>query len=292
MKNEPDIPPRDPVEDSLDELLRSARWPDDAADPLNALLRVAQWPEPVGSSLPDVRRIGRRRKWTTVVAAVGTAAAAVLLVVMAIRAARDVGDKPADGSRLAKAPPAISAVGDQPKTVSPALLPLEVRLRMIMEQVRERSALEDEAIDRLVARRVVEPDGDLEELVQPLLAQRAEFEQRLLGRFNTFLGERETAAVELLGCLGSEASLPLVLRERLKPSTHAAAIRALLQLADTETLAQLERQEMDAGMREEIAAALRSPDDNQTTASTLIFAEGDQSCLEFRPDYSQRADLF
>ena len=42
--------------DPLDELLRSAQWPDDASDPLDQLLRMAQWPEPAVDSLPHWRQ--------------------------------------------------------------------------------------------------------------------------------------------------------------------------------------------------------------------------------------------
>jgi hypothetical protein len=291
MRNEPDIPPIDPARHSLEELLRSAQWPDDAADPLDHLLRMAQWPEPVGNSLPDVRRIVRRKRRKKILAAVA-AAAAVLFAAVAFRAARHIGDKSASGARPPAAPQARLAADDQPKTASQPLPPREVRLRMILEQVQEKTAADDEAIDRIIARRIAEPDGDLGELVQPLMSRRAEFEQRLLERFNMFLGEREPAAVELLGCLGSETSLPLLKRERSKSSTHAAAVRALLNLADSESLAQLEREEWDAGLRDEVTAALQARDDKQTTASTVIFEKGDQSCLVFQPDSSSRSELF
>ena len=290
MKNEPDITPMGPARDSLDELLRSAQWPDDAADPLDRLLHMAQWPELVGNSLPDVRRIVRRTKRKRILTAVG-AAAAVLFAAVAFRAALHVGDKPAGGTRPAEAPQAKSAVDDQPKTVS-QLPPREVRLRMILEQVREKTAADDKTLDCVIAGRIAEPGGDLEELVQPLMPRRAELEQRLLERFTMFVGEREPAAVELLGCLGGETSLPLLKRERFKPATHAAAIRALLNLADSETLARLERQELDVGLREEIAADLQSRGEKQTTASSLIFDKGDQSCLEFQSDSSSRSELF
>ena len=218
MKNEPD--------DTFDELLRSAQWPDDASDPLNRLLHMAEWPEPVGNPLPDVWRIVRRKKRRRTLATVGAAAAVLFAAAFFASVTFRVGhtgDSFADGTRMPQPPQARIAVDDQPRTVLP-LPPREVRLRMILEQVREMNTAEDKAIDRIIERRVREPDGDLSELVQPLLARRAEFEQRILARFNTFLGKREPAAVELLGLLGSEDSLPLLLRERLKPETHAIAV--------------------------------------------------------------------
>ncbi len=299
MNDEAHSMPSEPINDRLDELLRSAQWPDDASDPLDRLLRMAQWPEECSRQTPCaayVRPPVKRTRRRMILAAVAATTAA-LFAAVAIWTTRNVGDKSAGvGKTVAgdvQRPLALpSAANVSPKIVSAPLPPREVRLRMILEQVCATSAAEDEAIDRVVDRRVAEPDGDLEELVQPLIAGRVETEQRLLGRFNMFIGDRESAAVELLGCLGSEVSLPLLLHERLKPATHAAAIRALLKLADAETLARLERQEWDAGLREEITAVLQSQVGKQTTASTLIFEEGDQSCIEIRSDLWPRADLF
>ena len=319
MHDDSDFAAADPVADSLDELLRSALWPDDASDPLDRLLRLAQWPEPAAGSLPDVRQIARqaRRKRTL---ALGGAAAAVLLLAAALWNLRNPaedsppgfaktvvadalpppirrsgtarsGDRAMDGPRSisAAASPAPSVADDEP---SQALPFGEVRLRMIRARNGGRATSKEEAaIDSLLARRIVEPDGDLEELAQPFLLRRAEFEQRLLGRFGTFVGEEEPAAIDLLGCLGGEASVPLVMHESLKPATHAAAVRALLRIADTPTLARLVRREWDAELREEILAALRSRDDKQEVVSVLI-TEGDQSCLDFRSDSWLRSHLF
>ena len=297
MNNERDAARFGLGDNSLDELLRSAQWPDAASDPLDRLLRLAEWPEPAKLSWKEVLRIGQRRKRKRIFAVVGAAAAAVLLAAVAIWTARGLRDK--SSSKVAEtaagkaiAPQSVSPAGDNPKSVSQPLPPREVRLRVILEQIREKTAADDVKLNRIIARRMAEPDGDLEGLVGPLVARRSEFEQRLLERFSTFLGERESAAIELLGYLGSETSLPLLSRERLKPSTHAAAVRALLNLADSETLAQLERQEWDAGLRQEIAAVLQSRDDRQTTASTRIFKKGDQSCLLFQEESSSRSELF
>jgi hypothetical protein len=293
MKNEPDSRLRGPIEVSLDELLRVAHWPDEASDPLDGLLRLAQWPEPGERLLPNVRRIDRHRTRMRIVAAIGVAAA-VLLAAVAIWTAPDSGGKSSDGvpNTAAVLPPsAAQAIADDPKSVAPSLQPREVRLRAIFEQVRRVSAAEDESIDRIVAQRVAEPDGDLEELVQPLLPRRADVEQRLLRRFSTFVGPRESAAVELLGRLGSKASLPLLMCERFKPATHAAAIYALLELADARTLARLEDDEWDDDLRQEIADAAQSQESPQRTTSTL-FTQGDQSCVECRSDYWPHAPLF
>ena len=192
MHDDSDFAAADPVADSLDELLRSALWPDDASDPLDRLLRLAQWPEPAAGSLPDVRQIARqaRRKRTL---ALGGAAAAVLLLAAALWNLRNPaedsppgfaktvvadalpppirrsgtarsGDRAMDGPRSisAAASPAPSVADDEP---SQALPFGEVRLRMIRARNGGRATSKEEAaIDSLLARRIVEPDGDLEEL--------------------------------------------------------------------------------------------------------------------------------
>jgi hypothetical protein len=291
MKNEPENKPAGSAEASLVELLCRAQWPDDDSDPLDRLLRAAQWPEMVEKSSPDVRRIGLRRKRKRILAVAGAAAAAVFIAAVAIWAARNFGQESAGGSWIVETPPVIAVTGENPRKVPRPLPSQEERLRLILEQVRARTAADDAEIDRIIARRVAEPEGDLAELVQPLTARRAELEQRLLARVKVLLGEREAAAVDLLGSLGSEASLPLLRRERLKPSTHVVAVRALVKLADSRTLARLERQEWDDDLREEISEALRSRRDTQTTVSTL-FTEGDQSCPERQSDFWPHADLF
>ncbi len=310
MQNDSDRPKADPVNDSLDKLLRGALWPDDASDPLDRLLRMAQWPEPAAGSMPDVRRIARRAKRKRTMMVGGTAAAAVLLAAGLLWNLRSPAKL--DITRGAGVPPPGIATGgagvmpakiaagtaapqnatDNDPIVSQAMPPGDIRFRMILARNSGRATSQDEAaIDNLLARRIEEPDGNLEELVQPYFSRRAEFEQCLLARFGKFVGEEEPAAVDLLGGFGGEASVPLVVHESLKPATHAPAVRALLGIADTPTLARLLRREWDADLREEILAALRSRDDKQSVVSVLI-TEGDQSCLDFRSDAWPRADLF
>ncbi len=142
--------------------------------------------------------------------------------------------------------------------------------RMLRARRQARASSEGEdAIDRIVAQRIANPDGDLQELVQPLLADRAECERRLLERFHTFADEQEAAAIEVLGSVGGEASLPLVRQLSFRPATHAPAIRALLKIADTTLLARLAFNEADPDLRKEIAAALRARGDTQTLVFVL-----------------------
>jgi hypothetical protein len=165
--------------------------------------------------------------------------------------------------------------------LSQAVPPGELYLRMLLARTQARSPSEgEELIYRFLAQRIVEPNGDLEELVRPLLTRRMEFEQRLLNRFRAFaVGGRETAAIELLGCIGSQASVPLLVHLSLKSSMHAPAVQALLKIADARTLARLMLREEDPTLRQEIADALRARNDKQTS-SFVLATEGEPSCVE------------
>jgi RNA polymerase sigma factor (sigma-70 family) len=123
----------------------------------------------------------------------------------------------------------------------------------------------------------------LAKLVQPLLAERAECEQRLLERFRTLDDERASVAIELLGCVGSEVSVPFILQASINPATHAQAVRAPLKIADTRMLARLALNESDPDLRDEITAALRVLGDKQTLVFVLA-VQGEYSCLVPRPD--------
>ena len=106
-------------------------------------------------------------------------------------------------------------------------------------------------LERIVAGRVAEPGGDLRALTRPLLAQRAEYERRLLECFRNLNVAPRMAALNVLGCIGSEASTPLVLYASLHPSLHQPAIRAMIEIGDAETLARLTPKEADAELQNE-----------------------------------------
>ncbi len=289
MQSDPDSPEVGPPVDPLDQLLRSAQWPDDASDPLDGLLRMAQWPGPAA-----VRREGRRRAW----AGFAFSAVAVLLVALALWSVRVSGDRSPPDVATTVARDATPQPPASPKPAIPqgavarinspdlrqAMVPGELRLRMLLARSKARAWREgDELIDRFLAQRIAEPGGDLQELIQPLLARRAEFEQRVLERFHALAGEQESAAIELLGYVGSRRSVTLLSQLRLRSSIHAPAVRALLKIADPGTLARLARTEEDPALREEITAALRARGDKQKLFFVLG-TEGEPSCLESGSD--------
>jgi hypothetical protein len=188
--------------------------------------------------------------------------------------------------------PATSIVQADTPVYWRALPPGDLRVRMLLARSHAPSASEDDAvIDRLLAQRIADTEGDLQELTQPFQSQREELEQRLLERFGTFVGEEELAAVDLLGCFGSKASVHLVRRESLKSAVHVRAVRALLRIADTRALARLVQKEWDPDLREEILATLRTRDDKETVSFVLTL-EGEPSCIESRLEACQFSDSF
>jgi hypothetical protein len=156
----------------------------------------------------------------------------------------------------------------------------ELYQRMQRARYQLRTRLEDQnPVDQILTLRIAEPDGDLQELVQPLLDHRAEHERRLLERFSSFSGGRASAAMEVLSCIGSDASLPLLMQLSRQPATHVAAVRALLKLAEPRMLVRLAQNEPDYALREEIVAALRTRGDEQRLVFILA-EQGEYSCLK------------
>ncbi len=305
MQNETDRPASSPTADPLDRLLRSAAWPDEDTDPLDRLLRMAEWPGPP----PSPRWHGsKKRKWGWV--AGGLAAAAGLFLALAIwsvlgsgrRSSADVattiglhamprhavsGDvTPGRGSRPIRAHSAWSKTDGVRETVvainSPdlerALPPGGLYRRMLLARSGAQSPSDNtDWIAQLLVERITHPSADLAELIQSLVPDRTECERCLLERFHSLGAQQQSAAIEVLGCIGSEASVPLLLQLTGRPRSHVQAVRSLLKIADTATLARLALKECDPDLREEITAALRTRGDRHTLALVLA-AQGERLC--------------
>ena len=252
---------------ALDDLLKTAQWPDRDSDPLDKLLRTARWPEANAEAsrlwqwwrdqqhfrhVVDLRKV----KWRNVTFAALAAAVTASFIVLT------VWNKQPSRSKPVVAEPAIVAGNSAPKPIVPAATSAHVdsfnfaagprrifttrpediieQMQLARSQALTRLAPEsDDPIDQILAQRIAEPDGDLQELAEPLLADREDSERHLLERLQTFTGERAVAATELLGCIGSEVSLPYLMRLSRMPQTHEPAVRALLKLADTRILRNL-----------------------------------------------------
>ena len=99
-----------------------------------------------------------------------------------------------------------AAVGINRSDRSRAMAPGELRLRMLLARgLSPASSESDKLIHQFLARRLAQPDSDLEQLAEPLCDRRNEIERRLLQCFGRLSGEQQSAAIELLGCVGSES---------------------------------------------------------------------------------------
>ena len=207
-----------------------------------------EWPEPAKLSLKEVLRIGRRRKRKRIFAVSRRGRGGSFVGgrgdLDGAGPARQVFSEVAEtAAGKALAPQSVSPAGDNPKSVSQPLPPREVRLRVILEQIREKTAADDAKLNRIIARRITEPAGDFAELVQPLLARRADIRAAAAGALQHVPWRARIGGDRIAGLFRQRNFAAAALAQRLKPSTHAAAVHALLNLADSEVLAQLERQE-------------------------------------------------
>jgi len=85
------------------------------------------------------------------------------------------------------------------------------------------------------------------------------------------------AAIELVGYVGTAGSVPLLLELSRQPEAHAAAVRALGRLADSETLGRLAAEEPNADLQQELLAALVSRQDARSVAVYLALAAQPQT---------------
>ena len=69
-------------------------------------------------------------------------------------------------------------------------------------------------------------------------------------------GRRRVAAVRLLGRVGTPSSVPFLHQLTRVPDLHDAGVRALVGLADPETLARLATVETDTALRRDLVCAL------------------------------------
>jgi hypothetical protein len=286
--------------DPLDSLLRSASWPDESVDPLDELLRMAQWPEPI--IVPPVRTPPVDRTSVHSVAAASVIAISlVILIAAAGLYSRDLAllpPKTQDNNLARSAQHSPSAMAQTSTTVG-TQQSREARRAQIRQDRSDRLqalhavARRDVQREQLLARAL--PLGSSENdvlirqfillpkpidaanedaVIRPLMDRRSDIEQRLLETFDRFTGEQEVAAIELLEWVGSEKSVRLLMRLRLKPSTQRAATAALVKLGDPTTLWRMLRTESDVMLRDSIIDALREKADRRSL-QLILASKGD-----------------
>ncbi len=279
----------------LDELLQAADWPGPSPESLARLRRQFE-------ELSSARVHKRKRRLA--IAAV-TVAAGLLIAVTAWGLRSSGGDKsppnpttnmakdrlspPATGnadtaSAVARRPPPqdsnieiVNLPSTQAEENTPISRPatpdeeLMFRLLLIRRQSASFKPVDDKLLDEIIEQRISDLNSDLDQLAEPLLANRQLHERSLAERIRLFSGPRKIAAIELLGTVGTGNSTALLMNLSLNPEDHAAAVRALSRLAGPDTLARLAAEENDGQLQEEILAALLARGDSQAVGAYLDF---------------------
>jgi HEAT repeat protein len=136
---------------------------------------------------------------------------------------------------------------------------------------------DEQLVEEAIASRLADPAADPDKLAEPLLSSRESYEPLLAERIRRCTGPEQVAAIELAGCVGTARSVPLLLELSRQPATHAAAVRALGRLADSEPLGRLAAEEPNADLQQELLAALVARQDARSVAVYLALVAQPQT---------------
>ncbi len=284
------------AEDPLDQMLDAARWPEPRPDRLKRLQE--HW-----RRLSPARPPRQRPGWTA--AGVAIAAGLLIGVVLWQWGVRRSPPRPPRAPRITAQPsrrlhpansltavpgkremPSRPAVSDESPPRSPSgpadgdarvlarSRPATPYERLAFRVLAGRRQPSDDQrrrrlLERAIARYVADPTSNLDELAEPLLAWRGDCEQLLADRIGRSRGPQKIAAIELLGCVGSRRSVPLLLALRGDAAVHSAALRSLVRLADSETIGQAASAETDPCLQQHLLAALLARHDARSVAVYL-----------------------
>jgi hypothetical protein len=295
MRRDDGFPERPDGPDPLDEILRAAVWPEPEPERLARLQR--RWRELSAAALP--------RRWSAWSAAAVAVAAGLLVVIGLWRFLPKPGVEPKQvaparvpetpaSTRLAETPPAPPPTPDGPgdvdSSVPPPPRPWPVawsRPARDYEQLafwvvthRGQPAAErtpDDLLERAIQQRLGNPDADPSTAARPLMADPRSYRRRLVQRIEQSEGPTRTAAIELLGAVGSRESLPLLVELSRDLRTRPAAVGALTRLADSDVLGQVISEESNFELQEELCAALLTRQDSRSLAVYLALVSRRQT---------------
>lgn len=275
--------------DPLDRLLQSAAWPEPEPERVARLEQRWRW-----LSRARARRKRRSRAVAWLAVAVGLLAAVALGWRLLRPSGKSEGTAPGWQTVATEQPPPQTAE-QEPITQRPQDEPLvndlpQVRPEKVdsLAPSRPATAYEalvfrsitrnrrlavqepaDDLLELALRRRLSDSEADLDEVAKPLLAARQSYERALVWQVQDASGPRQVAAIELLGCVGSRQSIPLLIELSRRAPTHAPAMRALARLADPDTLGQLASLETDAKLQQELMAELLGRQDRRSVAAYL-----------------------
>jgi len=275
-----DSMPNDRERDALDPLLDQAEWPAVEADRLERL--ESHW-----KSLSPARPRGQRR-WGRLAALLAVAAALLVGILLRQNLSKTARDAPVapyhptvvvpEQPILPKPNPgpSLDPITPAPRRPRPPVSRPPTALETFVAQAQQRSSLARPVTDRegvlqpVIEARLAEPAGDLSDLVGPLLAERAHHEMTLLWHMQSAQSAaRRKVAIELLGWVGSDRAVPVLLEASRHGEFHAPATRALARLADSELVGRLAQAESDTTLQQELLAELFARRDGRSLAVFL-----------------------
>jgi HEAT repeat protein len=135
----------------------------------------------------------------------------------------------------------------------------------------EKASTAPDLVGQAIAQLVSAPKTDPAVAAAGLQKVAAESETRLLAILGSDEVAEQTAAMRLLGEVGSSASVPELLRAVGETKLHTAAIDALSRIADAQTINQLVRDETSLELRRVLLAALLGRGEPASLSSYLSY---------------------
>lgn len=297
-------PHDDQPRDLLDSLLREADWP--GPDP-QSLARLQKHWRVLSPSRPRTPHLSFRRGMALAAALAGVAAGALLWHMSQPddepQLAAPVPFPERELSPVEQAPPVPSGpftreveTSEGPTTDTPesprhidepveptrvatAREPTAYESLLFLAEQRRTSAARQEQIDQwataAIEKLVANPAADFRTVGTPPGMARPAIEARMLALAQRLQGEERVAAIRLLAIVGTQRSVPILLKWSAHPATRDAAIRSLATLADSALLGKLVAAEQNLALRQELLASLLKRGDATSVAIFLSFVEED-----------------
>lgn len=142
-----------------------------------------------------------------------------------------------------------SLADNQPKTQAPSADPVSAKRKRLSQRDRMM-----EQLDSVLA--CLEEGQQAEACCRPLLPRRAGFEYLLAEIVRTATGQRQTAAIAAMGVVGSDGTVPLLLKLSERPDLRATALQSVQRASSEQMLAALILQGADALIRKELLTEL------------------------------------
>lgn len=138
---------------------------------------------------------------------------------------------------------------NQPGTLTPSADPVGAKRKRLSQRDKMKQQL-----DSVLA--CLEEGQNADACCQPLLQHRAQFEYLLTEIIRTATGQRQTAAIAAMGLVGSDGSVPVLLKAAEKPDLRTTAVQSAKRASSEQMLAALVLQGGDSPIRMEFLIEL------------------------------------